>query len=614
MVLLLTVAVLTGTPPPESFLSYGRLPTWTGVAVDWEKQQPRVDLYSPSQYQGHAEYVSRGLKTGITFRTFKAQVRDPATRKYVPFFLYDLSGVNIARAGTRRLWAVRLEDYSYRDTDAQMTAAVLRLMATLQRTRKTPGLVVLAKSLKSKPNRGIAPQLEAAGVSWITLQGLLDASGARAVEVLNPGEAVGTLRIAEAGKLHQFGPRDIVIFKTLPKRVPPVGGIITLAAQTPLSHVNLLAKNRGTPNLYALSMDKLPGAHRQVNRLVRLKASSAKVVIEPLSLRRAERFWAKHPPKKVTIPEPVRGIRGVIDLNKGIHTTDTVGAKAANYARLRRLLPKLVRPGYALGFEHYFEVVEAGEASAVISRFLADRSKLDPKQLRERLRGIRRAIFATKVPPRTMLAIRRLLAGPMRHAKKIRLRSSTNCEDLAHFNGAGLYRSSGFWRHREDNNLQRGLQRVYASLWRPQAFLEREYFGIDHRRAAMAVLINEAFVDEAANGVILTIPGKPPTIWVNAQPGSRLVTNPAPGEIPEAFRFRMGASPPGKVITASSIGPVFVGRPGRKALLQELATATAQVHKALTAGRTGFGVDIEFKIMGRRLFFKQARLLHPNVP
>ena len=210
----------------------------------------------------------------------------------------------------------------------------------------------------------------------------------------------------------------------------------------------------------------------------------------------------------------------------------------------------------------------------------------------------------------------------MKSVKKIRLRSSTNCEDLPDFNGAGLYRSRGFRVTRTNASLEGRLLSVYASLWREEAYLEREFFGVDHTRAAMAVLINEAFTKESANGVIITIPDRagqrPSTVWVNAQRGSFSVVSPEPGVEPESFRFRLGRRPPGEVRSRSPRGAVFVEGPF-SGLLGELSEATESIERLMLGeGSREYGVDLEFKVMGRgksaRLFVKQARLLKAPLP
>src|SRR5690606_14894396 len=100
----------------------------------------------------------------------------------------------------------------------------------------------------------------------------------------------------------------------------------------------------------------------------------------------------------------------------------------------------------------------------------------------------------------------------------VRFRSSSNAEDGAFFNGAGLYDSySGCLAddldaddagpsHCDAHELKergvcRALRKVWASLWNPRAYDERAFYGIDQRKTAMAVLVNERSEQERANMV-----------------------------------------------------------------------------------------------------------------
>ncbi len=121
----------------------------------------------------------------------------------------------------------------------------------------------------------------------------------------------------------------------------------------------------------------------------------------------------------------------------------------------------------------------------------------------------------------------------------------------------------------------------------------------------MAILINEAFPDEDANGVTVTLPGPPITVLVNAQPGDALVTNPTADQIPESWRIGRRQ----ELVSRSSIGAVFADRPDRAPLLLQLVADTRAIHDALVGDRADFGVDIEWKVTSGRLYLKQARLL-----
>src|SRR5262245_43435440 len=91
------------------FVSYGGIPTWTGVASNWKVGPPIIHLYDSRTYRGHADFVSRGLKAALTFRQFKQQVQDPESREYLPFFLYDLRRFPYPIGPREYRFAVRLE-------------------------------------------------------------------------------------------------------------------------------------------------------------------------------------------------------------------------------------------------------------------------------------------------------------------------------------------------------------------------------------------------------------------------------------------------------------------------------------------------------------------------
>jgi phosphoenolpyruvate synthase/pyruvate phosphate dikinase len=85
--------------------------------------------------------------------------------------------------------------------------------------------------------------------------------------------------------------------------------------------------------------------------------------------------------------------------------------------------------------------------------------------------------------------------------KGVFVRSSSNSEDLPGFNGAGLYDSVGNVVGRKA--LGDAMKKVWASLWNLRAFDERAAFGIDHRQAYMAILI-QVGVSATAAGVLVT--------------------------------------------------------------------------------------------------------------
>jgi phosphoenolpyruvate synthase/pyruvate phosphate dikinase len=178
------------------------------------------------------------------------------------------------------------------------------------------------------------------------------------------------------------------------------------------------------------------------------------------------------------------------------------------------------------------------------------------------------------------------------------------------FNGAGLYESAGFDVADSDQKLQKKLLQVMASLWLERAFWERELFGVKHSAVGMAILINPAFSDEYANGVVI---GSVETIgpntvgfrtWVNAQKGEASVTNPVENEISESFTFIGKKLDKLQVQSRSNLATVFLEenengvRSEVSAQLLQLQQITQQLYDHFVArqrelnDRRKYGIDM----------------------
>jgi hypothetical protein len=455
----------------------------------------------------------------------------------------------------------------------------------------------------------------------------LDRRGVRAIDTatlfrdldyspLNPGEGFGVLRVAEAGR--PGGPRDVVIFRALPNDLARVGGVISETPQTPLSHVNLKAKQNDTPNAFIKGASAHPRVAPLLGTLVRYTVGPDDFTLAPATQAEADAWLERlRPPRPQVPPRDLRS-RRFADLDQLGHAdAASYGAKAANVAELRRFLPTgMVPDGYAVPFSAYHTFMRANGFYDAAARLLADPAvRADAALREERLADFRRTLKRAPVPPR--------LAGQLAalHARfpvgtGIRCRSSTNNEDVEGFNGAGLYDS--YTQRPDEGALAETVKQVWASLWNFRAVEEREFHRIDHLRAAMGVLLHPNYDDEAANGVAVTrniYDPAWPGFYINVQVGESLVTNPDPDATPDE-------------LLVSAIGPhgeyetQYIGRsslaPGGATVLTpaqvaELADALARVqrHFARAYGKEAdpaFAMDVEFKInVAGRLVLKQAR-------
>ncbi|HYG51569.1 MAG TPA: PEP/pyruvate-binding domain-containing protein [Flavobacteriales bacterium] len=609
------------------FTAYEKIPAWACVTSGWESQNPVIHLYDHTKYKGHADFVSFGLKTGITFAQFKEQVKHFSTRKYLPFFLYDLRRDPYHQNNVAYKWAIRLEDYSYDDNPAQMTGTVIKLYNAVENYiaketgKRSKGVVILAVSEKVHPNTGIKKSLNNSGISTILLKELLSHAGTAKTIILNEGRAIGQLKYVKASENETalLSPHDIVIFEKAPLRIPPVAGIITLEPQTPLSHVNLLAKNRKTLNICTDNLKSIPELEKHIGKYIKITGYKGEINLSEISKKKFEEDEKAITHIELVIPAAHFDFDSIVDLqnNPGKATVNFVGAKAANFARIQKAFPAYTTKGFAIPFSFYTNHLHRAGAGEIIDSLRLYQNNLDPLRIDKILVRLRKKIMDTSLDTLLVSEVQQVQKKQF-DGKKIRLRSSTNCEDLPNFNGAGLYLSNGYSKKESKKKLEEKIKEVYASMWTSFAFKERAFYGIKHKEAAMAILISEAYENELANGVVLTIPGQNNVaVYINAQPGGHLVTNPQGAEIPEALFFNSSADTTYEIRSHSSFGDVFLKKEN-ESLLQELKTLSADIHNVLTKGKNKYGTDIEFKIISccgeNKLVVKQARLIYDATP
>jgi len=614
------------------FLAYGALPAWTGVAVDWHTS-PKVYIYDPKETRGHAEFVNKKLGRAIDFKQFKTLASTSKTRQYLPFFVYDLSAKPYAVGAQKYTYAVRVEDYSYDDTPALMANDIIKLTqlisATYKQFKGKPLVIVNTKEKHILSQQVLEPFLKKHQFNTAVPMNLIKHFDGFKIEVLNEVVAVGRLvHVKNEKEMVKLTPQDIAIFEHIPERVPPLAGIITLEPQTPLSHVNLLAKNRKTLNISLTSLSAWPELKAKIGQIVEINPKFQKLIIKTVTSDYAAKFWKNNQPQKVNIPNPELTFESTIPLNKHFkqyQKVNLIGAKANNYALIHELLgEEYVLPAYAIGFKPYMDLLTQG-ADKEINFFLSKKSTLNKSEKQKALARIRNVIIKS-TPSAAMLESLRGVLNKYFAGKKVKLRSSTNCEDLPQFNGAGLYTSKGFNVADNDKVLAEKITKVYASLWNDEAFEEREYFGIDHKKVAMAILVSPAFVDEFANGVILVTPHEKSgnvDVLVNTQPGENEVANPKKNDKPEAFLVGQNGVV-SSIKSHSNLGKVFIGNEQVSALLKVLRINAIKVHQALmnrqkeSGDKQLYSTDIEFKVVKNTdgqyfLYFKQARLLRNHI-
>ena len=495
-----------------------------------------------------------------------------------------------------------------------------------------------------------------------------DLFGDVAMQIMNTGTAYGTLRKLTAAELDTaiVSSHDILILETLPAEIPLVAATISKDAQTPLSHVNLAAQARKTPNI-AFNGNALPDSLLALcGKLVKLDVKTNSYTVSETTLEEAQAFWNKNVRDPITLTYDLSdsGLVDFADLN--FASSKAVGVKAANLAVLHKVLPENSPDGFAVPFYHYSHFMDYAQVTEELcERSFEDCGKegrsseictqvknacadaLRQAQGSESAEAPQTSLrsYITNIIARedfkTDTRLREAMLDNIRYMFKhitvdkdfgdaldakvrglygeagVRLRSSTNSEDLSDFNGAGLYKSVKATMREKDLPSDE-IRKVWASVWSFKVFEERSLWNIDHMSVQMAVAVHEAYPDEVANGVIITqniadysVAG----IYANIQVGETSITNPEGGELPEIISI-IPSPPPQRGVQSvllqhSSLSPdSLILTDGEIYTLYQMVMQIQNRFASLyNEYPDALALDIEFKVMGadRKLIFKQVR-------
>ena len=456
----------------------------------------------------------------------------------------------------------------------------------------------------------------------------------------NEAEGYGLLGVFEPGELPDS--RDIAIVSVLPNDLPRAAGVITTVPQTPLSHVNLRAIQNGTPNAFMRDALIDSAVTDLLDSYVYYRTTA-----NGFTLRAATKseVYAHH---EASRPQQTQTLQR--DLSKTSITSlssvsfadwTAFGVKAANVAELTKVsLPTGTAPvGYAVPFYFYDEFMKqatvseetilgkkkapdnekitlpAGTtlASAVTQMLAHSKFQTDADIQEEMLDDLRKAIKNASSPAWIITALT-TMHGNYPDGQSLRYRSSTNNEDLADFNGAGLYDSKTQDPDETvDDGIDKSIKAVWASLWNHRAFIERDFYRVDHTTVAMGVLVHPNYSDEKANGVAVSY--DPVTdldgyYYVNTQIGENLVTNPEANALPE--KLLLDPAGAATVLARSNIGPrhnLLMTDAQMIQLRDSLKAIHDHFETLYNPGvGVGFAMEIEFKITAQnKLAIKQAR-------
>jgi hypothetical protein len=444
--------------------------------------------------------------------------------------------------------------------------------------------------------------------------------GAR--EVYSEGLTAGRVLVVRRGeedKLLAARNTDILVVEDVPSYLPPCAALITAAPQTALAHVNLLARNRGIPNVFIDGAVDDPNLDQlgRVRAPAILSARTPDVVDVHVMNENDFATWRSLSSTTTTTimpPVDLTDVSATMDvealsfsdadalrpllggksvgflalLEAGVVTVDrplavTIAPYAEHLATcglVPRLHAMLTEPTFATSADVRRLVLEgpSGLPANVVAGFR--QSHAIGNVLRDLVDdgGVTGIMRTTPIAEATLVAIDDVLQehfGRYASSQALRFRSSSNVEDAEGMNGAGLYTSNtGFLSPQAgEPSVEDALRETWASYWGVEAFEERRLARVDHLSGSMGVLVHANFPDslERNNGVALftILPNQGQgtlaphggfLFEVNQQTGSWSVTNPPPGSShqPEITRIVLGPSDPApriERVLASSLVP-----------------------------------------------------------
>ncbi len=434
---------------------------------------------------------------------------------------------------------------------------------------------------------------------------------------LNTGKAVGRVHIIE--KLDdtvEIGDNEILILKELPISLPQVRGIIIAKPSTPLSHVNILARGWGIPNVYIKDADKL---FKELDTyVIEFNANLTDYKFKRADLETVKKDFVD--PEEAVAPSDLKVTK--LASIREMRAKDSIiyGGKSANLGEMINARnPNITIPeGFTVPFYWYDKFMRENGFDDKIDDLMNDIDFVhNPRIRRQKLEEFRQAIVNAKFNEQLKAEIisrwKIELGG-----QGVFVRSSSNAEDLPNFSGAGLY--SSIANVKTDEKVIEAVKKVWASLWNFEAYEARVRNYVNQREVFMSALI-QVGLNMDSGGVLITKdpfdPENKNAIYISAVWGhNESVTSNK--FIPEQVLYNPKSNAV-QILTLSQQNSVLkFGAKGdlietdetfeRRVLddknVRELVKAAGQIKKIFGGKKEQ---DIEWGIMGGKVYILQSR-------
>ena len=337
---------------------------------------------------------------------------------------------------------------------------------------------------------------------------------------LNPGLARGILRLRPADHQDHFDPQSIYLLPETIAELPPVAGILTAGEGNPLSHVQLLARNLGIPNV-TVDVRLIPELKDYEGQKIILAASPAGAVQLMLDSGEFDQIFEQTAASENLIQPDLQKLNlrqlDIIPLNQ-LRATDSgriVGPKAANLGELYHHYPEAVENGLAIPFgifrslldqpakggkQTIFEWMEADYARIQAMPAGSAKREKEMESLRKQLeKYILNARPGDDFRQRLYTAMENVFGPDGTYG--VFVRSDTNVEDLPGFTGAGLNKTVpnvvGF------EKIVSAIAKVWASPFSQRAFAWRQTHMEQPQHVYASVLLMRSVPSEKS-GVLVT--------------------------------------------------------------------------------------------------------------
>jgi hypothetical protein len=337
---------------------------------------------------------------------------------------------------------------------------------------------------------------------------------------LNPGLARGKIRLKSAERHQEYDPQGIYLLPETIAELPPVAGILTAGEGNPLSHVQLLARNLGIPNV-TVDESLIPELTVYEGQSVILAASpggSVQLILDKGQLNHI--FMQKTASASLIRPDLQKldlKTRDFIPLSR-LRAADSgriVGPKAANLGELYHHYPEAVANGLTIpfgAFRSYLDQPFKNGKQTIFEWMEAEYTKIQAMPPGSAKRGEKMETLRRQLEDYILNVIfdddfRRRLAAAMETVfgpdgtYGVFVRSDTNVEDLPGFTGAGLNKTIpnvvGF------ENVLAAIPKVWASPFSKRAFAWRQsHMDLPQHVYASVLLLRS--VPSEKSGVMVT--------------------------------------------------------------------------------------------------------------